>query len=185
MLLMFIITCVVIFFSLRILVINWRGEMCIRRERIEIQNTQYLSQDIHREEIEILEFISTTHRKEFHKRRDTEWGMIIPVLTVYAAVSYAKLKHQLWFSQNQCCLKITISIAFFLLAIILILYLIDLHEANRKNKYMAIKAENQLAKFLKNNEFSSEFYNGGNWSLRWQIVTVLIFLLVSTIIVIL
>ncbi|MCE5209619.1 MAG: hypothetical protein LLG42_15090 [Chloroflexi bacterium] len=158
------------------------------RERIEYRQTKNSPsiEDESAKQIDILKFISSTHRTEFYKRRDTEWGVIFPALTLYVAAACSGIS-----GNNIAGWKIwVVSILF---AFITSAFLWFIHRANAINKEFARLASDALIKLSgddKLNKYMNEINNKcdiftctkGRWSFFGESVTIFFFAIISALI---
>lgn len=137
--------------------------------------------------VELLQGISDTHRSQFNERRKYEWKVLVATFGIYAAVTAAKftggviLPTETWFYL----------LAWFLsgsLATISSVYLSYIHRANKINQDFAHVAEDALMDLSGISEFetirkSIPSFARKHWSLIWQVLTIVLFAIVSTVLI--
>jgi hypothetical protein len=140
------------------------------------------------ERIEILKFISQTHRLQFDQRREYEWKTLFSTLSVYGLSAAAKLAGNINIPGGST-FKILVWAAFGILAIISSTYLYHIHRAHQTNKGFAEEAEKALMKIsgvseLKKAQSEAEKRKARRpWSLIWQLMTIFIFAVASAFII--
>lgn len=118
--------------------------------------------------LEHLEFLSKTHRTEFHERRKYEWKITLTTLSFYALAITSTIdstNRALFTNHAQSIWWI-----FLLLATITAVFLWRIHSANHKNLSYAENAENDIVGLLnckKNDEMNIIHLTRSYWkSLR-------------------
>lgn len=136
---------------------------------------------------ENLRHLSAIHREQFNKRRKYEWRAFTTVLSFYVLVVAAYYSGNFSLpSRWYVTLALwTVSLG---LATATCLYLRSMHEANSINKKFAEAAENaiidqsglQSLRLERDKLGSSGMVNKGlNWSLRWQMIFILCFAVIT------
>ena len=98
-------------------------------------------------DLELLRFLSSTHRSLHDQRRKVEFQVLFTTLTFYIAVSGAVLTGQVTLPSS-ACFKFLVGLAFFVVAWISSIYLWLIHSANQTNITIAEKAEDAIASVL-------------------------------------
>lgn len=138
--------------------------------------------------IDVLQFISTTHRNEFDRRRRYEWQTLIATLTFYVLAAAAALKGEIpvLTAHGSCLYAIAIAAA---LGVCSIMYLHYIQCANSTNKSLAESAEDCLIGYVGRQCFErqapvaarrpvnekSRRRCGSNWSWYWQASVIVLF----------
>lgn len=134
--------------------------------------------------VELLQNLSETHRSQFVERRKYEWKVLVSTCGIYAVVLGAKFTGEISLPSTRCfyILSWVISAS---LAVISSIYLWYIHRANKINQDLAHVAENALMDLSEIKEFrkvrkSIPEFAYKYWSLTWQIITISLFAIIST-----
>ncbi len=135
--------------------------------------------------IDILKTVSSIHRSQFDQRRSYEWRVIFAVLGVYAASVSAGFIGPKALPQTTT-FRWLVWLLFLVLAAISSVYLYFLHKANQVNKRFAQAAEDALMDLSREKRFVQARQQipravRWDWSLTWQVVTLLLFAVASSV----
>ncbi len=140
------------------------------------------------EKIEILKFLSQTHRAQFDRRREYEWKTLFSTLGVFGLSAATKLTGRVDIPDS-CGFKILVWVIFIFLAVISSVYLYNIHIANQINKHFAEIAEGALIRIsnfpdlVKAQSKAEKSRSPNFWSITWQLVTILSFALAAAYVV--
>ncbi len=143
------------------------------------------------EKNDILKHISETHRREFHDRRQYEWKIVVGAISFYVLVAAGKLSDRLSLPEG-LIFKLVAFLAILVLTVASCCYLYHLHKANRLNKQFAEEAEALLIKsaqqeslnaVLESAKGRAEHPGRSDWSLRWQVIIIVIFALAAAVLI--